>query len=132
VSVVDASLLIDVIVGLPSGRPWRRWVADQEELASPDCVGIEVGRYLRRHTLRGALAPHDAEHCLEVFRELRVVAYPTGPLLAEAFALRDNVTFDDALYLALARALGEPLATTDRRLARAAEALGIDALLEPA
>jgi predicted nucleic acid-binding protein len=132
VSVVDASLLIDVLVGLPAGRPWRRWVAANEGLAAPDCVGVELGRYLRRHTLRGALAPADADRCLDVFAQLGVVAYPTGPLLAEALALRDNLTFDDALYVALARRLGEPLATTDRRLARAADALGVQAFFTPA
>ena len=131
-SVVDASLLIDVLVGLPGGRPWRRWVAANEGLAAPDCIGVELGRYLRRHTLRGALARGDADRCLDVFDRLGIVAYPTGPLLAEALALRDNLTFDDALYVALARRLGEPLATTDRRLARAAEALGVQAFLEPA
>lgn len=131
-SVVDASLLIDVLVGLPAGRPWRRWAAANEGLAAPDCVGVELGRYLRRHILRGVLAPGDAEQCLDVFGRLGVVPYPTGPLLADALALRDNLTFDDALYVALAGRLGEPLATTDRRLARAAEALGVEALAEPA
>lgn len=131
-SVVDASLLIDVLVGLPTGRPWRRWVAANEGLAAPDCVGVELGRYLRRHTLRGVLALDDAEQCLRVFGQLGVVPYPTGPLLAEALAMRDNLAFDDALYVVLARRLGEPLATTDRRLARAAEALGVEALTEPA
>ena len=130
-SVVDASLLIDVLVGLPGGRPWRRWVAANEGLAAPDCIGVELGRYLRRHTLRGALAPGDADRCLDVFDRLGIVAYPTGPLLAEALALRDNLTFDDALYVALARRLGEPLATTDRRLAQAGEALGVQAVVEP-
>jgi predicted nucleic acid-binding protein len=131
VSVVDASLLIDVLVGLPTGRPWRRWVAANEGLAAPDCAGVELGRYLRRHTLRGVLEPDDAERCLETFHNLGVVPYPTGPLLPDALALRDNLTFEDALYVTLARRLDEPLATTDRRLARAAEALGVDALVKP-
>jgi predicted nucleic acid-binding protein len=131
VSVVDASLLIDVLVGLPAGRPWRRWVAANEGLAAPDCVGVELGRYLRRHTLRGVLAPRDAERCLNVFGKLGLMPYPTGPLVAEALALRENLTFDDALYVALARRLGEPLATTDRRLAQAADALGVEAFPEP-
>jgi predicted nucleic acid-binding protein len=132
VSVVDASLLIDVLAGLPAGRPWRRWIAANEGLAAPDCVGVELGRYLRRHTLRGVMAPDDANRCLDVFGELGIVAYPTGPLLGDALALRDNLTFDDALYVALARRLGEPLATTDRKLARAADAHGVEALSEPA
>ena len=124
-SVVDASLLIDVLVGLPAGRPWRRWVATSDALAAPDCVGVELGRYLRRHMLSGQLDAADAQGSLVTLRALGVETYPTGPLLDDAFALRDNFTFDDALYVALARRLDEPLATTDTRLARAAARLGV-------
>jgi predicted nucleic acid-binding protein len=125
VSVVDASLLIDVLVGLPAGRPWRRWVAASDTLAAPDCAGVELGRYLRRHTLSGRLDAEDAELSFVTWRALGVATYPTGPLLADAFELRDNFTFDDALYVVLARRLDEPLATTDTRLARAAAGLGV-------
>lgn len=124
-SVVDASLLIDVLVGLPAGRPWRTWVASSDALAAPDCVGVELGRYLRRHTLSGVLDARDAQRSFVTFRALGVETYPTGPLLAESFALRENFTFDDGLYIALARRLDEPLATTDARLARAAAGLGV-------
>jgi len=126
VSVIDASLLIDSLVGLPAGRPWRAWVANSEVLAAPDCVGVELGRYLRRHTLSGVLQPADAERGWASFRALGVQIYPTGPLLADAFALRENISFDDALYVSLARRLSEPLATTDAKLARAAAGLGVE------
>lgn len=124
-SVIDASLLIDVLVGLPAGRAWRTWMASSNALAAPDCAGVELGRYLRRHTMTGALHAYDAQRSFETFRALGLDTYPTGPLLAEAFALRENFTFDDGLYIALARRLDEPLATTDTRLARAAAALGV-------
>ena len=130
-SVIDASLLIDVLVGLPAGRPWRRWVAASDTLAAPDCAGVELGRYLRRHTLGGRLAAADVQRSFEAFRALAIESYPTAPLLAEAFELRENVTFDDALYVALARRLDEPLATTDARLARAAAGVGV-AVASPA
>jgi predicted nucleic acid-binding protein len=124
-SVIDASLLIDVLVGLPAGRPWRRWVATSDGLAAPDCANVEVGRYLRRHTLSGQLDVSDADRSLNVLQVLGVETYPTAPLLADAFALRENFTFDDALYVALAQRLDEPLATTDARLARAAAGIGV-------
>ena len=123
-SVVDASLLIDVLVGLPAGRPWRRWIAASDALTAPDCAGVELGRYLRRH-LSGRLDTDAAERSLRTFQALGVETYPTGPLLTDALALRENLTFDDALYVALARRLGEPLATTDLRLARAAASAGV-------
>ena len=124
-SVVDASLLIDVLVGLPAGRRWRRWVATSGALAAPDCAGVELGRYLRRHALSGELADTDAQHSLAAFHALGIETYPTGPLLADAFELRSNLTFDDALCVALARRLDEPLATNDARLARAAASIGV-------
>jgi predicted nucleic acid-binding protein len=126
VSVVDASLLIDVLVGLPAGRSWRRWVATSDALAAPDCAAAELGRYLRRHAVAGRLPASDAVRCFRTFGALGLETYPTAPLLDDAFALRDNFTFDDALYVALARRLGEPLATTDLRLARAARDIGLD------
>jgi predicted nucleic acid-binding protein len=131
VSVVDASLLIDVLVGLPAGRPWRGWVATSEALAAPDCAGVELGRYLRRHTLAGELVDADAERCFGAFHALGIETYPTAPLLADAFALRENFTFDDALYVALAQRLDEPLASTDAHLTRAAEGVGVTVVREP-
>ena len=77
------------------------------------------------------LATAEAEHSLVVFRALGVETYPTGPLLADALALSENSTFDDALYVALARRLDEPLATTDRRLARAAAGAGVPVVSPP-
>lgn len=127
-SVLDASLLIDVAVGLPAGRPWRTWVAHADRLAAPDCLGVELGRYLRRHLLAGRIELREVERALTTLHALGIEMYPTAPLLSDAMALRDNVPFDDALYLALAQRLGEPLATTDRRLARAAAVVGVDAV----
>jgi predicted nucleic acid-binding protein len=126
VSVIDASLLIDVLVGLPAGRPWRRWVATSDALAAPDCAAVELGRYLRRHVIAGRLQASDAERSFRAFAMLGIETYPTAPLLDDALALRENFTFDDGLYVALAQRLGEPLATTDLRLARAATGAGVD------
>jgi predicted nucleic acid-binding protein len=125
VSVIDASLAIDVVVGLPAGKPWLRWVATSDALAAPDCAGIELGRYLRRHLLGGRLSAPEAAAGLRAFRALGIETYPTGPLLDDALELRENLALDDALYVVLARRLGEPLATTDGPLARAAAAAGV-------
>lgn len=131
-SVVDASLPIDVLVGLPAGRPWRRWVAESDRLAAPDCLGVEVGRYLRRHVVAGTLDARTADDVLTVMRALQIELYPTLPLLPEALALHDAFSFDDALYVSLAERLEEPLATTDRRLARAAATAGVVVTTTPA
>ncbi len=61
-------------------------VASSNALAAPDCAGVELGRYLRRHTMTGTLDANDAQRAFETFRTLGLETYPTGPLLAEAFA----------------------------------------------
>ena len=84
-SVVDASLLIDVLVGLPAGRPWRAWVAGSDALAAPDCLGVELGRYLRRHTLSGVLDVSDANRSFAAFAALGLETYPTRSAARRGF-----------------------------------------------
>jgi predicted nucleic acid-binding protein len=45
--------------------------------------------------------------------------YPHTTCAETAWALRDDLTYYDALYVALAARLGYPLLTADARLARA-------------
>jgi len=51
--------------------------------------------------------------------DLRVRRYPATRMLERIWELRHVLTPYDAAYVALAEALGLPLATTDRRLGRA-------------
>ena len=62
------------------------------------------------------MAPARAEQALQDFLALGLTRYPHVPLLARAFELRDNATVYDALYLALAEALGATLLTRDAAL----------------
>ena len=57
---------------------------------------------------------------LEGLADLSLRRYPHDVLLPRMWALRDNLTAYDAVYVALAEALGAPLLTRDRRLANAA------------
>lgn len=51
--------------------------------------------------------------------DLRVRRYPHTPFLRRTWALRNNLTSYDALYVALAEALGATLLTCDAKLAAA-------------
>ena len=51
--------------------------------------------------------------------DLHITRYPTLTLVERAWALRHNFTPYDAMYVALAEALGMRLVTADRRLAAA-------------
>ncbi len=51
--------------------------------------------------------------------DLRVELFPYAPFASRIWELRENVTCCDAWYVAVAEALGSPLATLDARLAKA-------------
>ena len=97
----------------------RRRLAS-EVCHAPHLIDAEVGNVLRRHVLRGALAAADAEALLHLSGPLIDHRHQmTGALAGAAWALRQNASFYDALYAALAAALALPLLTADGRLANA-------------
>lgn len=118
--VVDASALAaSLLGGAPSHRALRRRLAD-EVCHAPYLVDAEIGNVLRRRVLRGELSALDAQGLLIAATPLIDRRYEmTGSLGQGAWALRENLSFYDALYVALAGALSVPLLTGDRRLARA-------------
>ncbi len=117
--VVDASCLCEVLIGGPGAEAIRqRLAADVDQLA-PHIVDVEVFGVVRREHLRGSL---DRTAAAQAIGDL--VAWPGErvghrPLLARAWQLRETVRGWDAMYVALAEALGAVLVTTDRRLAAA-------------
>ena len=113
--VVDASALIDVLVG--SGQAIDRLVG--EDLAAPHLLDAEVGNVIRRKTLGGELDVRLGRQALEDLGRLEILRYAHTPLLSRAWELRENLTVYDALYIALAEALDAPLITLDARMAAA-------------
>ena len=93
-----------------------------ERAAAPDLLNAEVLHALRkleaRHELTGERAA-DAVHDLSI---LPIVRYPTIPLVTRVWQLRKNFTPYDAIYVALAEALGTSLVTADQHLAKATRA----------
>jgi predicted nucleic acid-binding protein len=87
--------------------------------AAPHLVDAELGQALRGMVLRGLLAADSAERSLLAGGLIVVDRHPHSPLQPRAWALRDNVSFYDGLYVALAEALGVPLITADAKLAKA-------------
>ena len=121
-TVLDSSACLDVVLDTESGRALHRLLLDPEPaLLAPGLLWIEVGRVLRAKVADGGLSRRDAETALTDFLDLGVEEMQTEPLLVRAWQLRDNFTVDDGVFVALAEAAGQPLLTTDLRLARAAE-----------
>ena len=117
--VADASVVVSAIADGTDIGTARRHRLRGAHLASPDLIRVECISALRRHVAAGNLDEKQATQALVDMTALPIDVYPTAPLLARAWQLRDNLTPYDACYVALAEALDCPLLTADERLSRA-------------
>ncbi|HEU4598416.1 MAG TPA: type II toxin-antitoxin system VapC family toxin [Solirubrobacterales bacterium] len=125
--VVDASVLVELLADREHAELVdARLNAEEHTLWAPHLVDAEVGQALRRYVRSGGLDADLAGEALWEIDQLRVRRVEHELLVHVAWALRDNVSFYDGLYVALAMMLEEPLLTFDARLARA----GVDAEIE--
>ena len=120
--VVDASAVVAVLLdpGPGAERIRRRIEGPGESLHVPHLMDLEVLHALRRQALRGTLSPRRGTEALEDLVNIMFIRYPHTSLVERVWALRHNLTANDAAYVALAEALDAPLVTMDARLAQAA------------
>ena len=118
--MLDTSAAVDFLLGIGVAAQVQELMAAQGELAAPDLLVFEVLAVLRRQTHRRAIPESRAAGAIEDFGDLPIELFPTLPLRHRAWTLRHNLTAADALFVALAERLDEPLATKDAALARAA------------
>jgi len=120
VIVLDASALLELLLGTEAGRATATRIADPAlGLHVPHLVDVEIAHALRRYVREGALEADSAAAAIDDLRSLDLERHAHEPLLDRVWALRENLTAYDAVYVALAEALECPLLTCDRRLARA-------------
>jgi predicted nucleic acid-binding protein len=89
-----------------------------ETLHAPHLLDLQIAQVLRRYERAGDLPAQRAGQAFDDLRDMTIARYPHDFLLTRVWALRRNVTAYDAVYLALAEALGATLVTRDRALAR--------------
>ncbi|MGH3715074.1 MAG: type II toxin-antitoxin system VapC family toxin [Micromonosporaceae bacterium] len=118
--VVDASALIFATTDdVPHARGLRKRLG-RDTCHAPHLIDAELGNVLRRMAHRGEMSRAHAEAVLHTAPALVDLRHDhRGALAAAAWRLRDNVTFYDGLYVALAAALNVVLLTDDKRLASA-------------
>jgi predicted nucleic acid-binding protein len=118
--VPDASALVAFLTGGENAEEVRTQLLKHgRALWAPHLVDAEVGHVLRRAVLVGELAQSAASAALEDLGDLPLRRASHRGLLARAWALRRNLSFYDALYIALAERLRAPLLTLDARIAGA-------------
>lgn len=116
--VVDASCLVKVLTNGPGADAVASRLADQD-LAAPHIIDVEVLGVVRREHLLGRLDRTEASQAITELGTWSGERFGHRALLSRAWELRDNVRGWDAMYVALAEALGAALLTSDRRLAGA-------------
>jgi predicted nucleic acid-binding protein len=118
--VIDASGMIFVLLGRSDEAASLRRRLAAQVCHAPHLIDAEVGNVLRRLVLRASLSVGDAEILLRFGAPLIDHRHQmTGALARAAWARRQNLSFYDALYVALAASLGAPLVTADQRLSAA-------------
>jgi predicted nucleic acid-binding protein len=118
--VVDASALIELLLGTQRGARVSARIADPAlGLHVPHLVDVEVVQALRRYLRENEIDRASAASALADLRELDLERHSHEPLLDRVWALRENLTAYDAVYVALAEALDTTLLTCDGRLAGA-------------
>lgn len=118
--VVDASAMVLALVGKTPAADALRERLPSVDRHAPHLIDAEVGNVLRRHEQRGLVSADEARAALVAGRVLVEHRYAhSGPLAELAWTWRANLSFYDALYVALAVYLDAPLITSDAKLCRA-------------
>jgi len=86
---------------------------------APYLLDVEVAQVLRRQVAKGVMSDARGHDALQDFLDLPLTRYPHDFLLPRVWELRKNLTAYDAVYVALAEALGAPLVTCDANIAAA-------------
>lgn len=114
--VADASA---VFAALAEDDEWALDLLGGPGLAAPAVMPFEVSEVVRRRRRQRRLDSTTAAIAHRDLLELRVELWPHAVLATRAWELRENVSYSDACYVALAELLDVPLLTLDRRLVQA-------------
>jgi predicted nucleic acid-binding protein len=119
--VVDASALVEALLGTPIGVEVRRRMRGRV-LHAPAHIDAEVLSALGRLHRAEAVAAGTVAAALVALAAAPIDRHPLAALVSGAWDQRDRLRLVDALYVELAGSLGSvPLLTTDARLARACD-----------
>ncbi len=118
--VLDASVLVEHLTDSEAGQEVsRRLSEDSGWLWAPAVIDAEVGHALRSGVRRRHFPSARAEEALGGLMSMQLERVSHRFLAERSWELRDNLSFYDGLYVALAEALDAPLLTFDTRLANA-------------
>lgn len=118
-AVVDSSVLVAALVDAGTHGTWAEQIVANGALHAPELVHVEATNTLRRLERAKRISTPEANAAHEDLMQLDVELFSFDPFSDRIWQLRHSVTSYDAWYVALAEALGLPLATLDKRLCKA-------------
>jgi len=117
--VVDSSVLIAALLDSGPQGAWAEGVLASGALHAPELVRAEATNILRRLERAKHVTTAEANAAHDDLMQLDLELFSFDPFAERIWELRHTVTSYDAWYVAVAEALRLPLATLDRKLARA-------------
>lgn len=117
--VVDTSAVLAALAARTPHAALVQRLADDGDLHAPHLIDIEILQALRGLVRGGKLSADRAEDVRTDIAALAITRYGHEALADRVWALRDNLTAYDAVFIALSEALEVPLITCDARLAAA-------------
>ncbi len=116
--VIDASAMIELLLATELGGQVGERVLSAHSRHVPHLLDVEVAQVLRRFVAADQMKVQRGREVLEDLAVFPLTRHAHTHLLERVFELRNNVSAYDAVYVALAEALGATLVTCDRALAR--------------
>ena len=117
--VIDSSVVVAALVDTGATGAWAEKMLEQDGLYAPEHLRVEAANVLRRLERGKEITKQEANAAFEDLVDLDVELHAFGAFSERVWELRHNVAIYDGWYVALAEALGLPLATLDGRLAKA-------------
>jgi predicted nucleic acid-binding protein len=131
VKVIDASVLVEFLAEGEHRAAAELAITSGHWLWVPMLIDAEVGQALRQRVWKRKMTRDAAREALAYLPRMQLQRVSHAALVERAWQLRENVSFYDALYVALAEELGVPLLTLDGHLARAPGMAGTVELIAP-
>ena len=117
--VVDSSVLVAALLDAGPDGAWAERVIEARALYAPELMHVEATNILRRLERAKQITTPEANAAKDDLMQLEIELFSFEPFADRIWELRQTVTSYDAWYVAIAEALEFPLATLDKRLARA-------------